>query len=38
MDAPFNVGSGLGSPSQIGAVAQFVPWLVIGVLAWALLK
>lgn len=36
--APFNVGSGVGSPSQIGAVGQFAPWLVFGVIAWALLK
>lgn len=38
MASPFNVGSGVGSPSQIGAIGQFAPWIVIGVIAWALLK
>lgn len=38
LSAPFNVGSGVGSPSQIGAIAQWAPWIVIGVVAWALIQ
>ena len=40
--APFNVGGGIGGAGQLGAlttgIAAWVPWLVIGVLAWAVLK
>lgn len=38
MSAPFNVGSGVGSPSQIGALAQWAPWIVIGVVVWAIAR
>lgn len=38
MSAPFNVGGGIGGAAQIGALAQFAPWIIIGVLAWLLLK
>lgn len=42
LNSPFNVGSGVGSPSQIGAiggaVTQWAPWIVVGVVAWAIFK
>lgn len=39
---PFNVGGGLGGAGQLGAlttgIGAMVPWIVLGVLAWAILK
>ena len=42
MSAPFNVGSGLGSPSQIGALSSglgaLAPWLLLAALVYVVVK